>query len=236
MEGQLHELVAPALSQFANITKDSLQTVLSAQAQLLGSKFDAEKAQMQTNIAENQAEIERLRAELERTKTKRLRSNHWAFVMFNRVNDGKVNRVIFDAWLADTKWQRRKKRMTQVVLKVYKQRAERRVLTAWRKLTHIAFKAGSSRLHQNKLRHEVLDASQTAHAEIARLQQITSDLSQDLRNEVQAKEHLQFQYEQALLRGLAAVNMQNLTSYQTVMHRSKAFTETSKSLLFTPQK
>ena len=65
---------------------------------------------------------------------------------------------------------------------------------------------------------------------------MVQELTEDLRNETIAKNNLKYKFEQALLRGMSALNIENLNIQQEIIFQARTFSETSRTLLYTPDK
>lgn len=113
---------------------------------------------------------------------------------------------------------------------------ERRVFYAWRTAA-VLF---NRRREGNRRLYEVQQAKASAKLDIADemelLKTMLVDLTEDLRQATVAKNQLKYQYEQCLLRGMSALNIENIHIQQTSMEHSRDLTETSKSMLYSPEK
>jgi hypothetical protein len=72
--------------------------------------------------------------------------------------------------------------------------------------------------------------------ELDTLRKMVMDLTEDLRTETISKSTLKYQYESALLRGMTALNIENLNIQQTTFEAERDLTTTSKQLMYSPDK
>ena len=65
---------------------------------------------------------------------------------------------------------------------------------------------------------------------------MVSELTEDLRNETIAKNHLKYKFEQSILRGMSALNLESMNINQDVIFQSRTISDSSRSCLYTPSK
>lgn len=235
-EEQLQTTLSQTLEGFKDITLMSFKRVLNAQEESLGLKHTAEINSLNEAISEQAAEISRLKTELESIKVKRLKINRLAFLMFDKTNQDKSSKIILDTLKSFALSQKRKRRMTEICVELYNNKLKKSVYIPWKKEYTTQYRAEKNRRLHVKVNLEVSRLTEVTDKELSQLRTAVAELSNDLRSETIAKSHLKYQYEQALLRGMSALNLENMKIQQNIIEEERELSATSKNLLFTPDR
>jgi hypothetical protein len=168
--------------------------------------------------------------EHKRQRTQRL------YNAFQRSDNNKRKKVALGAWL---QYHRNEvhKRKKEVYIEGFSVRGlAMRHFKAWKLETRQVHKDNVNVATQKRIQAEVQIASQRALEEVEILRLMVKELTEDLRNETISKNTLKYKFEQALLRGVSALNMENMSIQQDIISQNRLLTETSRALLFTPEK
>ena len=156
--------------------------------------------------------------------------------------DGLVNWIAgvatkfgFNGGRLEWKWQRRKRRLTELSLRLWSRRLTSLPFQAWKAEAHSGYREKQCDLYRSQAAANLAEATSEVNAEIQMLRQMVMDLTQDLHNETALKEHVKQQYDQALLHGMSALNHESTHIHQSVADQSQAFSEASK-LVYSPQR
>ena len=113
---------------------------------------------------------------------------------------------------------------------------QKRVIEAWRSACHELFRKRSVNRRVYEVNQAMANTKSDIADELDTLRKMVIDLTEDLRSETISKNTLKYQYEQALLRGMTALNIENLNIQQTTFDAERELTHTSKQLLYSPEK
>ena len=117
---------------------------------------------------------------------------------------------VMDAWKWFTAASKRSKKIEQGIEFMRGDGIGKRVLHAWRSAAHVLFRKRSVNRRKYEVNQSVAETKQEVHGDLTELRQMVMDLTEDLRVETESKNSLKFQYEQALLRGMTALNSEGM--------------------------
>ena len=126
--------------------------------------------------------------------------------------------------------------MDDYIAKFYIRGILKRNYDGWKRETQNVHHENVNQATLKKIQSEVLTATKNANEEANLLRAMVRELTEDLRNETIAKNSLKYKFEQALLRGMSALNLETMNIHQDIISQSRAFSQTSKALLYTPDK
>ena len=141
-----------------------------------------------------------------------------------------------NAWIAFHKKLSEKRKKNVFVANFYKRGIIQRNYKAWKNETQKVHKEHVNQATMKRIMSEVAVARIKANEEAELLKLMVKELTEDLRNETIAKNTLRYKFEQSLLRGMSALNMENMGIRQDIISQTRSFTETSRALLYTPDK
>lgn len=118
----------------------------------------------------------------------------------------------------------------------YRRGLVKRTYRGWKNELKVNQRTNVDQTTNRKISESVQKAVQERTQELEILRKMVSEITEDLRNENLAKNHLQYQCDQALLRSMSALNLENMTIRQVSIEQTKALSQTSKSFLFTSDK
>lgn len=184
------------------------------------------KAKQIQNLLEN---IKSMR-NLKNSRTERL------YLAFSRTEAKRKLRRVLNAWIRFHENKVHKKKMNNYIMSFYKRGILARNFKGWRLETRKLHKDSVNQAMSKKIYNEVATASQNAIEESELLRTMVKELTEDLRNETVAKNSLKYRFEQALLRGMSALNIETMGIHQDIISQTRSFTDTSRALLYTPEK
>jgi hypothetical protein len=197
-------------------------------------KVEADKIQMV--IDEKQKVIDVLKERIQEMKDHKKLRTFRLYSTLTRANNKKTKKVSLSAWIKYHQNRIQKRKMNIYIESFCRRGSAMRHFKAWKQETMQFHKNNVNVATQKKIHAEVNLASQRATEEVGILRLMVKELTEDLRSETIAKNTLKYKFEQALLRGMSALNMENMNIQQDIISQNRSFTETSRALLFTPEK
>jgi len=201
----------------------------------LEEKFDLERQALLKRIRELEAKLDVTGEVLQHTAHRNERQDSLLDLGFGIVSSRKTSLKVIKAWQGIAKKRKRTTKMTDYCDNFFTRGVMRKSIRAWKQGADMRFRTRT----QKAINHSKAEATAEAKAqmsdELGLLRTMVAELTEDLRHESLAKENLQYQYEQALLRGMTALNVESLAIHQSTLEQARSLHETSKQLLFTPQ-
>ena len=234
------EAVKQKLSQkfkeYLSSAQEEMQALYSLQADKNSQRLKAEADKIQEIIDERQSTIEALTQNISSMKAHKQKRTRRLYSAFLHSSQKKLKKLTLGAWLKFHKSTVQKQKMNVYIEGFCKRGSAMRHFKAWKLETLQFHKSNVNAATQKKIQSEVQVASSRANEEADILRLMVKELTEDLRNETIAKNTLKYKFEQSLLRGMSALNMENMNIQQGIISQNRSFTETSRALLFTPDK
>lgn len=121
--------------------------------------------------------------------------------------------------------------MNTYVYKFHARGVLRKVYQGWKNEVDQNHRETLSVRYQQLKERVIEDSLEAANREISILRRMVNELTEDLRQETLAKNHLRYQQEQALLRSISTLSLENMQITQRNLE-SKGLSQTSKLLLY----
>lgn len=226
-------------TRFNNFLAATTQDMKGALSRLNGenlNKLQEEQARMQGIINNKKKAAEDLAAKIAHLRKEKQNRTLRLYSVFQRDEDKRKLKIMLNVWIGFHLKKAKQKKMELYVSNFYERGLMMRNYKGWKDLTQNVHKANVNQATMKKIENEVANAKDQAFEEIELLRTMVKELTEDLRNETIAKNSLKYKFEQALLRGMSALNLENMNIHQEVISQARAMTETSRSLLYTPDK
>ena len=143
---------------------------------------------------------------------------------------------VLDAWRDFTDVGRRRKANEDRIAKNRTDNVEARMFQAWRQTAHFLHRKRSLKRRNTEVQEAIAGNNADLNDEMDILRQMIIDLTEDLRIETIEKNTLQYKYEQLMLRGMTALNLESLNIQRSERDARNDLTNTSKQLLYSPDK
>jgi len=227
----LQEALKKQFESFQNEAYNNLLEVFKAQEKDLKLTFEAEKDIYTKASEERNNKIQELKTQLAELQRKNLRSSTYANLVFQKKSEINHKRSCFEAWKAFLNSQKKKTRMNTYVYKFHARGVLRKVYQGWKNEVDQNHRETLSVRYQQLKERVIEDSLEAANREISILRRMVNELTEDLRQETLAKNHLRYQQEQALLRSISTLSLENMQITQRNLE-SKGLSQTSKLLLY----
>lgn len=236
----VNEAVKVKLSQtfkeFLRIAQKEMQELYDLQVKNNDQRLEEESQKIQVVIDQKKTQIAELNRKIEEMKEHKRQRTSRLYTAFRKTDEKKRKKVALGAWIRFHK-DRIHKKKKDVYIECFCDRGlAMRHFKAWKLETRKVHKDNVNVATQKRIQSEVQIASQRAIEEVDILRLMVKELTEDLRNETISKNTLKYKFEQALLRGMSALNMENMSIQQDIISQNRLLTETSRALLFTPEK
>jgi hypothetical protein len=233
---QLSSVIGTQFAEYQVKVSEHMLSFLDGYKQQLEGKFDIERQALLQRIRELEALLNSTGEVLHKTTVQTERQDHLLDLGFGLVSGRKTSLQVVRAWADVAKKRKRTSKMTDYCDNFFTRGVMRRVMRGWKQGTDMQYRSRT----QKAIAQTTVQATAAAKAQMAEelglLRTMVEDLTEDLRHETLAKENLQYMYEQALLRGMTALNVESLAIHQSTLEQARGLHETSKQLLFTPQR
>ena len=236
MQDCYEEQLTAMFRWFLQDTKEDLEGALDAQAKKNYARMNQEQERTQLIIDNKQRAAEVL---VKRIKTmrnhKQTRTLRLFSVFKNQQNRLKLRRSL-NGWISFRQNRVKKNKIKIFIANFHRRGILMRVCKGWKHETQTVHRGNVNQATMKRILSEVKSATQKALSENELLKAMVRELTEDLRNETIAKNSMKYRFEQALLRGMSALNMEHINIHQEIISQARAFTDTSRSLLYTPDK
>mmetsp|Transcript_11978 Transcript_11978/g.12059 ORF Transcript_11978/g.12059 Transcript_11978/m.12059 type:complete len:210 (+) Transcript_11978:50-679(+) len=187
-----------------------MQEVLERKQHVMNESLNNMKNHLHTIINSNNQERKELEMELFRIKQEKSQANRWAFIFCNRGLGDKSLREVFDHWKYYISLQRKKKRNIRYTHNFYKRNLMRKLFRDWKIEIDNTHREKSNKKCEARIQAAIENAIQGTNQELATLRKYAEDLILDLKNETVAKNNLKLLYENAILRGMNALQQESV--------------------------
>jgi len=228
--------VGQLFNEFLRVAHSEMQALYDQQVTNNEHRLKSESDTIQVLINEKRSQIDELNRKIEAMKQNKTKRTQRLYNAFTRSDNNKRKKVALGAWIQYHKNQSLKMKK-EVYIEGFSIRGlAMRHFKAWKLETRKVHKDNVNISTQKRIQAEVQIASQQALEEVEILRLMVKELTEDLRNETISKNTLKYKFEQALLRGVSALNMENMSIQQDIISQNRLLTETSRALLFSPEK
>ncbi|CAG9313367.1 unnamed protein product [Blepharisma stoltei] len=235
-EYSLNSLVNKRFEEFLQESHDEMHQFFEAHRAANVEVFTNEKKVLQEKIESQINEINQLKATINHYKAEKSKSKFHAYLVCKNVNGKRVKKKVMDSWKDFLVDSLKKKKMNEYLATFYKRGLLKRSCRGWKNELQVNQRKNIDQATERKIREAVEKAVKERNQELEILRKMVTEISDDLKNENLAKNHLQYQCDQALLRSMSALHLENMTIRQVSIENNKALTQTSRNLLFTPDK
>lgn len=214
MEVTTHELeliLKRRLEEFRFAVSKDMQELLAKKQHQYNEKLYSARNQLQVVISANNHERKKLEEELFKVRQDKAQANEWTYKFCNKGNNEKALRETFDFWKFYLAQQTRKRRNIRYTHNFYKRNLMRKIFKDWQGEIEITHREKSSSKTEKRIQNEVEKALQSTDQELENLRKMAQDLIQDLKNEAESKNNLKILYENALFRGMSALQQESLS-------------------------
>ncbi|CAG9323128.1 unnamed protein product [Blepharisma stoltei] len=232
----LNSAINSKFSEFQQAAYDEMNQFFEKHKEVNQGIFLGEKRALQEKIESQRSEINQLKATIEHYKNEKLKSKFRAYLVCENVYGKRVKKNVMDAWKEFLVNSLKKKKMNEYLATFYKRGLLKRSCRGWKNELLANKKKDIDQASERKIREAVEKAIQSRNQELEILRKMVAEISEDLRNENLAKNHLQYQCDQALLRSMSALHLENMTIRQVSLEHNKALSQTSRNLIFTQDK
>lgn len=221
---------------FIKAAQGTMSSVFSVQAKEFEIFFDNEKKKFAGAIGSKDKEIDDLTVILRHlTGIKKLRTEHLHTVFARNENKRKLQQALY-AWISYYSKKKRARKMNAYVLNFFKRNSLRRDFKNWKKETQTIHREKFAKFNAEKIQREIEIATNQVNEECDTMRKMICELTEDLRNETLAKVQLKHKFEQALYRGISALNVESSAVQQENDFHSTGFSENNKAKYATPGK
>ena len=221
---------------YLSSAQEEMQALYSLQNEKNSQRLKSEADKIQEIIDEKHSTIETLTQNISSMKAHKQQRTRRLYSAFLTSFQKKAKKLALGAWLKYHKSCLQKRKMNIYIEGFCKRGSSMRHFKAWKLETQQFHRSNVNTATQKKIQNEVQIASSRANEEAEILRLMVKELTEDLRNETIAKNTLKYKFEQSLLRGMSALNMENMNIQQDIISQNRSFTETSRALLFNPEK
>jgi hypothetical protein len=232
----LEKKFSARLSEFESLILSDAKEVLSLQEQQYLNQILLMTQQFQKAIEKTDENIEKTNTNLLKMKKHKDNRTHRLYTYFAYKKNKLRARVILNKWIEYHHKQLSKRKTSSYIEKFYRRGLLSRSYKAWKNEAQKIHKVNVNQSTMNKIQNEVHAATVKAFEEAELLKTMVKELTEDLRTETIAKNNLKYKFEQALLRGMSALNLENINIHQEILSQTRSFTKTSRVLLYTPEK
>ena len=207
---------------------------------MLHGRIQDLKQKYETQIAnitqEKDSTIDGLRERLAHVELKKSKNKMIEIALMEKNVGNLACQSIFDVWREYTAVARRKKDNEKAVSKNRSDGVQARLFQAWRQTTHLLHRKRSEKRRNAEVEMARANTNADLNDEMDTLRQMIIDLTEDLRVTTIEKNTLQYKFEQAMLRGMTALNLESLNIERGEADARNDLTNTSKQLLYSPDK
>ena len=222
--------------QFLSLTSSEISDSLTQLEKVSISKIEKEKQRLFEKIKNQDDSIETLLSKISHFKGLKQKRTLRLKNFVTRQRNKKFLKITLNKWLKFHQHKQKSRKTHKFIIDFYERGILRKNYTGWRNETKKLHKENLNKANTKKINHEILLAVDSANEEHDLLKTMVQELTEDLRNETIAKNNLKYKFEQALLRGMSALNIENLNIQQEIIFQARTFSETSRTLLYTPDK
>ena len=236
MQNCYEEQLSARFKQFLQATKEDMEGALDAQAKKNASRMHQEQERLQAILDNKQRAAEDLIQRITAMRTHKQSRTLRLFSVFKHDENKHKLRQSLNGWIGFHLKRVKKNKMRTFVGSFNRRGILMRIYKAWKNETQTVYRESVNQATMKRIENEVKLATQKAFDENELLKTMVRELTEDLRNETIAKNSMKYKFEQALLRGMSALNMENMNIHQEIISQARNFSDTSRSLLYTPDK
>jgi hypothetical protein len=233
-EKLLEEKLSKKFNEFLSSTSSEVNQVVNLQQKQFSKELQEEKERMQFIIDEKDRDIDDLTSQFESLrKLKQQRTLRLYTAFTRRQNIRKLDQALI-AWISYYSQKAKNKRMNTYTVNFYRRGIQRKIYKEWKNETQKMKREQKKIDTVKRIDEEIEKATQNVCDENDQLRIMISNLTEDLRNETLARNQMKFKFEQAMFRGISALNQENIKIHEDVMSHSHGFNDVSRNLLYTP--
>ena len=143
-----------------------------------------------------------------------------------------TERLLVLVWRDYLRSKKHRTHMDAYCRNYYRRRAMREVIRAWKEDANEIFRERARAMIQQTTEDTTDKVRNECESELSTLRHIVEELAEDLRKETLSKNAMRYKYENAILRGMNALSIENMTMQQEVMERDREMSPISKNLVF----
>lgn len=228
---QLDSVINTKIAEHKSNLYNELEALLVGQIQELTTSYENEIEKL---TAEKDAQIAALRERIAMQEMKKAKNRYVEMFLLEKKAGIHQLHEVFDAWKWFTSASKRSNKIEKGIEYMRSGGIVGRVFQAWRSASHVLFRKRAVNRSKYEVNQSVADTKQEVAGDLEQLRRMVMDLTEDLRVETESKNSLKYQYEQALLRGMTALNHENLTLQSASFDVDRDMSQTGQQLMYTP--
>lgn len=225
------ENLSDRFNEYLLDTKGFIVKLLGLQKEYLSSKLTQEQRKLQTTLDGKENTLKTLLERFEKVKTvKKTRTARLYFAFVRGQNKRKLNEAL-NGWISYYNQKKKNKTMTVYTVNYFKRGFLRKIYKEWKKETQKNHREKVKKINFDIIQQEIFNATSQTEQELNQLRKMIGELTEDLKNENYSKNQLKYKFEQALARGISALDLESTSMYQEF---SQGFSSLSQG--FSPNK
>ena len=231
----LEEKLSKKFFEFLSATDSEINEVFVFQDKIFTQDLNNEKERLQFIIDEKDRDLENLAAEFKTLKELQQQRTLRLYTALSRLQNRRKLDQALVAWIAYFTQKKRSKKMNAYVINFYRRGILRKNYKGWKNETQKMKRENTKVKTVQLIEHEITLATKSLCDESNELRAIICNLTEDLRNETLARMQMKFKFEQAMNRGISALNQENLNIQDDFQSHSQGFSEAKRNMLYTPE-
>ena len=126
--------------------------------------------------------------------------------------------------------------MNTYTINFYRRGTLKKIYMEWKNKTQIIHRKKAVQAVEKRIENEIINSTAKTNEEADLLRKMISELTEDLRNESLAKNQLKYKFEQAMYRGISALNQESNNMQNGVFTQPLGSLGSDKNYLSTPDK
>jgi hypothetical protein len=183
--------------------------VLSLQEEEYQATLSSEKANLFDIIKSQDQSIEELTSILNYYTSLKQTRTHRLYSYFKKQQNKRKLKEIFGEWSKFQKFKKRTRKMNTYVINFYKRGSLRKDFKFWKNEVQAIRREKTAKRNVEITKEEIFKSIGSICQESDTLRKMISEITEDLRNETIAKNMLKNKFEQALYRGISALNSES---------------------------
>lgn len=228
---QLNIVIGGQFAEYQAKVSEQMMGFLNEYKLQLEAKFDLERQALLKRIRELEGQLNTTGEVLQQTKGTTKRQDHLLDISFGLVSSRKTCIKVIKAWRSNASKRKRTTKMTDYCENFHTRGTMRKAIRAWKQGVDMRYRSRTQKIITKSKAEATQQAKIHLADELGLLRTMVAELTEDLRHESLAKENLQYQYEQALLRGMTALNVESLAIHQSSLDQARSMHESSKKHL-----
>jgi hypothetical protein len=230
-ERLLQESLSSEFKDYESKATSAMRQVFDLQAYEFSNHLSAEESRLQSIAADRDEEIQTLIAHLARLRqVKSVRSKR-LYRLYERKQNQRKLQTVLNCWLEYYNSCKRRNKMNVYVSNYSRRSSFKKIFKEWKQQTLEIHREKVGKINHERTQREIEKNTGQVNEECQRMREMISELTEDLRNETLARLQLKHKFEQALMRGVNALNAESNNLHDGHLGDENAVNEASMRLM-----